>query len=228
MSANSAPAKTGGKNLAFTSVRAGRCTAYGVVRDSKGNAFDIEIKGTDEKAVRKFIRYELQQAKQGRGIKVKIEPSGKILPPKHGKPPERVHGQARWNGISMKIREKSVKAKKPYKLHVEVDPPLDPLKSQDYTFDNQTTANVKIDVTFGSATVQLFEFINPLKTKSVPTVLKTGEPGFDSRNYESFTISAGEERVFASPSHYTQDWNFRVIAGENGATFTIVLDIVVT
>ena len=66
MNANSAPAKTGGKNLAFTSVRAGRCTAYGVVRDSKGNTFDIEIKGTDEKAVRKFIRYELKQAKQGK------------------------------------------------------------------------------------------------------------------------------------------------------------------
>lgn len=205
-------------NLDFTSVKPGRCTAYGVVCDDKGNTFDIEIKGTDEKEVRKFIRYELKQAKQGKGIKVRIEPTDAVLPAKPEKAPKRVHGQAKWNGISLKIREKRVDAPKPYKLHVEIDPVLSPWQSQDFTFDDQTTANVNIDVTFGKATVRLYEFIDPLRTISAPALI-------GANNASSCSIWAGTQETFNCSSSYSQDWNFRVTAGPSGAIFTLSLDI---
>jgi hypothetical protein len=228
MNTEIASAKAPSSNPDFSRVKTGRCTAYGVLSDKKGNTFDIEIKGTDEKMVRRFIRYELKQAKQGKGIKARVEPYGKLPPALPGEAPKRVHRQTKWNGISVKIKEKRVKAKKPYKLHLEIDPFLSAGESQDYTFDNQTAADVMINVTEGSATVMLFEFIDTLKTICTPTVLRTGNPMVDAKNPRSLTLSAGQQLILTSPSRYTQDWNCRVIAGQNRTYFTLALDLFVT
>lgn len=212
------------KKLEFTSIKTGRCTAYGVLRDRYGNAFSIEIKGTDEKEVKKFIKYEEMQAKQGNGIKVKVEPyNGKIpyesLATKQTS--KRVTKQTNWNGTCIKIKELRVKVKKPYKLYLEIDPELrgqDP--PHDYPFDNQPEANVKLDVSFGTAKVELFEFTDSLKTQSVPAILQADDPTF------SGTVSAGKTVTFKNPSKFTQNWNFRVTPGPSGANFTLGLDLI--
>jgi hypothetical protein len=220
------------KKLEFTSIKTGRCSAYGVLRDSQGNAFSIEIKGTDRKEVEKFIRYEKRQAEQGKGIKVKVEPYEGAIPYASlvsQKTPKKVTKQVNWNGTCIKIKELRVKVKKPYKLHLEIDPKLKAIDPpHDYPFDNQPSAEVKLEVSFGIATMELFEFTDPLKTQSAAVILKTGDPQFDAINHTSFAVSSGQPMSFTCPGNFTRNWNCRITPGPTGATFTLGLDLFVT
>ena len=220
------------KKLEFTSIKTGRCSAYGVLKDSQGNAFSIEIKGTDKKEVEKFIRYEKRQSAQGKGIKVKVEPYEGEIPYSSlstKKTPKKVTKQVNWNGTCIKIKELRVKVKKPYKLYLEIDPKLKAIDPpHDYPFDNQPSAEVKLDVSFGTATVQLFEFTDPLKTESAVVILRTGDQQFDAMNLQSFTVSAGQPISFSCPGNFTRNWNCRITPGPMGTTFTLGLDLFIT
>ncbi len=229
MNTRAVPARRTADNLEFSHVKSGRCTAYGVVCDDLGNKFDIEIKGTDLKEVRKFIRYEVKQAKLGKGIKVQVAPSEGIPPAVPAKPPKKPHPQGKWHGLSLKIREKRVDIPKPYKLHVEVDPPVYVGVPQDYSFDNQATADLLVNVSLGTVQVELFEFVDPLKTITAPVTLRTDNPIVNASNTQSCTISRDNSPMtFNCPSRYTHDWNVRVSAVDDKARFTIAFDIIVT
>ncbi len=228
MNTRTVSARKTADNLEFSHVKAGRCTAYGVVCDDLGNTFGIEIKGTDPKQVRRFIHYEAKQAKLGKGIRVQIAPSEPISPVIPAKPPRKPHPQGKWQGLSLKIREKRVNVPKPYKLHVEIDPPVYPGLPQDYNFDNQAMADLQVNVSSGTVKVELFEFIDALKTKTAAVTLRTDNPVVNASNTRACNVSrTNSPMTFSCPSRYTQDWNVRLSAVDNKARFTIAFDIVV-
>ena len=198
----------------FSKIRCGRCTAYGVLTDDKGNTFGMEIKGTNEKDVRRFINYERRQVKLGRGIRVSTESFNNPVPGfLTSAPPQRVHRQTSWRGVSIKIKELRVNAQRPYKLHFTIDPPIVNGEIRDFLLDNQPTADVNCKVTKGSVKIELFEFTDNVKSESISVA--------------SSTVSAGQPQGFIGiNSQHTGNWNVRVV-GQASSSFTLELDLFV-
>jgi hypothetical protein len=200
--------------LEFSKIKSARSTAYGVLTDDQGNTFSIEIKGTNENDVRRFINYERRQVKAGKGIKVSIEPSQTLSGNVGGATPaENIKHQTTWRGVSIKIRELQVNVQRPYKLHFTIDPPIQDGEVRDFPLDNQPSADVSCKVSKGTVNVELFEFIDNVKSNSVSVA--------------NGTVSAGQPKSFSGiQSQHTGNWNVRV-SGQTSSNFTLELDLFV-
>jgi hypothetical protein len=198
--------------LEFSKIKSARCSAYGVLTDDQGNTFGIEIKGTNEEDVRRFINYERRQVKAGKGIKVSVESSQSLIAPLTGAtPPKQVKHQATWRGVSIKIRELQVNVERPYKLHFTIDPPIQAGEVRDFPLDNQPTADVNCKVSKGNVKIELFEFIDNVKSSSI--------------SVGSGNVSAGQPQGFSGiHSQHTGNWNVRV-TGQTSSNFTLELDL---
>ena len=198
--------------LEFSKIRSARSTAYGVLTDDQGNTFSIEIKGTNEDDVRRFINYERRQVKAGNGIKVSVESAQSLIGPVGGATPaEGGKPQATWRGVSIKIRELQVNVQRPYKLHFTIDPPIQAGEVRDFPLDNQPTADVNCKVSKGNVKIELFEFIDKVKSNSI--------------SVGSGTVSAGQPQGFSGiQSKHTGNWNVRV-TGQSSSNFTLELDL---
>jgi hypothetical protein len=198
--------------LEFSKIKSARSTAYGVLTDDQGNTFGIEIKGTNANDVRRFINYERRQVKAGKGIRVSIESSQSLIPNGgHATPPEHVHHQATWRGVSIKIKELQVNVERPYKLHFTIDPPIQDDEVRDFPLDNQPSADVNCKVSKGSVKIELFEFTDSVKSTSISVA--------------SGIVSAGQPQGFTGiHRQHTGNWNVRV-TGQTSANFTLELDL---
>lgn len=200
--------------LEFSKIKSARSTAYGVLTDDQGNTFGLEIKGTNENDVRRFINYERRQVKAGKGIRVSIESLQSLIPPVgRATPPGLGHRQATWRGVSIKIKELQVNVPRPYKLHFTIDPPIQDGEARDFPLDNQPTADVNCKVTKGSVKIELFEFTDNVKSNSISVA--------------SGIVSAGQPQGFTGiHSQHTGNWNVR-ISGQASSNFTLQLDLFV-
>lgn len=199
--------------LVFSRVHGGRTTVRGVLTDKQGNLFDIQIIGTDPKQIEKFIRYQKRQAKKGKGIQVQVIP----LPDYRQRrvfQTGKAKAQASWQGMSLRLTERSVKPAGPHKLIVTIDPPIEPNKSQDYQIDNQRQADVQCNVEEGSVRIELFEFTDALKTQTKSVV----------------TREIGELNllnVISESQKFTGNWNVRVTGLEAANKFQLRLNLII-
>ncbi|HXD10523.1 MAG TPA: hypothetical protein VN653_10710 [Anaerolineales bacterium] len=207
------------ERLTFNSIKSGRHTATGILRDEDGNTFNIEVKGTNYDYVRKFIDYQLE--KQGQGILTSVKPlsSREERKSKRNKKPSKkglARKQTSWHGLSITIQVKELRAKtrKPQKVRVIIDPDIKPGESNqmDFKILAQEDANVKCEVTTGKVTCELFEFTDDLRQTSVSRQKATGVT-----TSTQFGVKKSIPKALA-------DWNFRVI-GEMNSNFVLSLDL---
>lgn len=214
------------ENLKFNEIKSGRHTASGVLMDKDRNMFSVEIKGTNKADVKKFIDYELKQAKNGEGIKTNLSHPPAKKPKALAKVKaakmdaaanDKLHKQTAWRGVSIKIKllELQNKTHKPHKIRFTIDPPIDSGKSMDFPIDRQKEANIQCDVSIGKVDLQLFEFTDVTKTTSILRARQTATP----YNPAMFNVSQLKKEGVA-------DWNIRVL-GNTSSTFTLTMDIFV-
>jgi len=212
------------EKLTFNDIKSNRHSASGILKDENGNIFSIDVKGTNYDYVEKFIKYQIVK-KEGKGISTMVKPlspkerkslkkaSGGSKKSNHEK---QVHKQTSWHGlsVSVQIQELQDKSSEPQKVHITIDPDIEPGESRqiNFTIFGQEIANIGCTVSNGKVTCELFEFTNPIRTES------TSRQKIEHlTNFKRFDVSQLRTTGKA-------DWNFRVI-GELKSSFTLSLDL---
>ena len=217
------------EGLLFNTIKSGRHSASGILADENGNVIELEVRGTSREYVEKFVDYQLVK-KKGNGISTSIKPLSakeksklkkakrETRKKKKNVKKSKLYSQKSWHGLSVAINVKELKdeSSDPQKIHIVIDPVIEPgnSKQMNFTIFGQEIANIDCTVTNGRVTCELFEFTDSLRTQSM------------SRAKAEHVVTSKKFDIPQSKTEGRADWNFRVI-GELTSTFTISLDLTV-
>ncbi|OQY80140.1 MAG: hypothetical protein B6D41_21555 [Chloroflexi bacterium UTCFX4] len=188
------------RGLVFGKVKSGRFTAYGIFTDTQGNRFEIRVVGTNQKQVEKYIRYQKRQSQNGKGIQIRFErysaKTWAALDPDECA--DKKFEQKTWDGLSINIHVTCTMHRGVCELNTGDTFTISKGQIIDYPFDNRDRIKVECTVTPGNIKVQLFEFTDYVKAKSVLC--------------SEQTINAGNgTRLIVGKKRYTGNWNLRLI-----------------
>ncbi len=221
------------KNLEFTEVKAARYTAKGLLKNDKGDRFNIRITGTQKRYVQDYVNYQVKTTRS-KGISVTIgsRKTKKILKKELRdtlkNPTSRRNKEytqrKKFRGVSIDISPDlriNNLSDKPLTLHYEIDPLINQTDVHDYTFHNTGTVSIECEASEGTVSIQLFEFNDSLHTASnqKSSTVNTLSPQVSKGDPGKFSVAHDPN------THGNGDWNFRV-TGMTKAKYKLLVDLV--